>query len=146
VQSETTSFHHAVSIYSQLAFTFREISNFSIAKHRDQAPGIAVFGLSFISLFAGMLTAKNKTSSLVHIPTYVQRFPPPVYASAATPMNTLQITVCLFVAFFLGLTISMNVPLAIVVLIPAAVLFIGIAYFLVVCSTTSKSAMSAVPC
>lgn len=92
-------------------------------------PGIAVFGLSFISLFAGMLIAKDRTSSFI-----LRLFTSPLtssdfllgYTLPLLPMSILQIAVCFFVAFFLGLTISMNVLLTIVVLIPAAVLFIGI--------------------
>lgn len=92
-------------------------------------PGIAVFGLSFISLFSGMLIAKDRTSSLM-----LRLFTSPLTASnfifgytlPLLPMAILQVCVCFIVAFFLGLTISLNVLLAIIVLIPAAILFIAI--------------------
>jgi len=92
-------------------------------------PGIAVFGLSFISLFSGMLIAKDKTSSFL-----LRLFSSPLrssdyilaYAVPLLPMAVAQITACFIVAFFLGLTINLHVLLAIIVLIPAASLFIGI--------------------
>ncbi len=93
------------------------------------APGIAVFGLSFISLFSGMLIAKDRTSSFM-----LRLFTSPLtssnfifgYTLPLLPMAILQVAVCFIVAFFLGLTVSINVLLTIIVLIPAAVLFIAI--------------------
>ena len=93
-------------------------------------PGIAVFGLSFISLFSGMLIAKDRTSSFM-----LRLFASPLkssnfifgYMLPLFPMAMLQVCVCFVVAFFLGLAPSMNVLLTIIVLIPAAVLFISIA-------------------
>lgn len=92
-------------------------------------PGIAVFGLSFISLFSGMLIAKDRTSSLM-----LRLFTSPLtpsnfifgYTLPLLPMAVLQVGVCFVVAFFLGLTVSLNVLLAIIVLVPAAILFIAI--------------------
>ena len=92
-------------------------------------PGIAVFGLSFIALFSGMLIAKDRTSSFV-----LRLFTSPLtssdfilgYTLPLLPMAILQVIACFIVAFFLGLTVSINVLLAIVVLIPAAILFIAI--------------------
>lgn len=93
------------------------------------APGIAVFGLSFISLFSGLLIAKDRTSSFI-----LRLFISPLtssnfifgYTFPLLPMAILQIIVCFTVSFVLGLTVSINVLLAIIVLIPAAILFIGI--------------------
>lgn len=93
------------------------------------APGIAVFGLSFISLFSGLLIAKDRTSSFI-----LRLFISPLtssnfifgYTFPLLPMAILQIIVCFAVSFVLGLTVSINVLLAIIVLIPAAILFIGI--------------------
>ncbi|MDX9851984.1 MAG: ABC transporter permease [Anaerolineaceae bacterium] len=92
-------------------------------------PGIAVFGLSFISLFSGMLIAKDRSSSFM-----MRLFASPMqswdfifgYSSPILPMAIVQIMVTFIVAFFLGLSVTVNVLLAIVVLIPAALLFIGI--------------------
>ncbi|MEG6566343.1 ABC transporter permease [Thermoanaerobacterium saccharolyticum] len=92
-------------------------------------PGIAVFGLSFISLFSGLLIAKDRSSSLM-----LRLFTAPLtssdfifgYTLPLLPMAILQVAVCFAVAFFLGLGVSINVVLAIIVLTPAAVLFIAI--------------------
>ncbi len=92
-------------------------------------PGIAVFGLSFISLFSGMLIAKDRSSSFM-----MRLFASPMqswdfifgYSSPILPMAIVQVMVTFIVAFFLGLSVTVNVLLAIVVLIPAALLFIGI--------------------
>lgn len=93
------------------------------------SPGIAVFGLSFISLFSGMLIAKDRTSAFMF-----RLFTSPLtssdfifaYTLPLLPMALAQIALCFIVAFFLGLSININVLLAIIVLIPAAVLFIAI--------------------
>jgi ABC-2 type transport system permease protein len=92
-------------------------------------PGIAVFGLSFFSLFAGMLISKDRSSS------YLMRlFASPLTASdyifsytlPVLPMTLAQISICFLVAAMLGLAINLNVLLTMVVLIPAAILFIAI--------------------
>lgn len=93
------------------------------------SPGIAVFGLSFISLFSGMLLAKDRSSSFL-----VRLFASPMssadfilgYALPLLPMAVLQTVICFGASFILGLPVTVNVLIAILVLIPAAVLFIGI--------------------
>lgn len=93
------------------------------------APGIAVFGLSFISLFSGILIAKDRTSSFM-----LRLFTSPLtsrdfifgYTLPLLPMAVLQVVLCFIVAFLLGLHASINVLFAIIVLIPTAVLFIAI--------------------
>ena len=92
-------------------------------------PGIAVFGLSFISLFSGMLIAKDRTSSFM-----LRLFIAPLtssqfifgYTLSLLPLAIVQVAICFAVAIFLGLTASLNILLAIIVFIPAVVLFIAI--------------------
>lgn len=92
-------------------------------------PGIAVFGLSFISLFSGMLIAKDRSTSFL-----MRLFTAPLSASdfimgytlPLIPMAILQIAISFIAAFFLGLPVNVNVLLSFIVLIPTAVLFIGI--------------------
>lgn len=92
-------------------------------------PGIAVFGLSFISLYSGMLIAKDRSTSFL-----MRLFTTPLTASdfimgytlPLIPMAIIQIIISFAAAFFLGLPVNTNVLLAIIVLIPTAVLFIGI--------------------
>ena len=102
------------------------VSLFSIQK---LAPGMAVFGLSFISLFSGTLIAKDRTTSFL-----MRLFASPLsasdfilgYALPLLPMAILQSSVCFIASFFLGLPMNVNVLLALVVLIPPAILYIGI--------------------
>ena len=93
------------------------------------APGIAVFGLSFISLFSGMLIAKDRSTSFL-----MRLFASPLsssnfilgYTLPLIPMAIAQSAICFIAAFVLGMLVTVNVLLAMVVLIPAALLFIGI--------------------
>lgn len=95
----------------------------------ELTPGIAVFGLSFISLFSGMIIAKDRTSSFM-----LRLFISPMtangyilgYTLPFIPISILQIIFCFAVAIILGLEISVNIILSIIVLIPAAVLYIAI--------------------
>lgn len=92
-------------------------------------PGIAVFGLAFISLFSGMVIAKDRTSSFM-----MRLFTSPMtsadfilgYTLPLIPLAIGQTAVCYIVAFFLGLNVTINILLAIVVALPAAVVFIAI--------------------
>jgi len=101
----------------------------SLFEVESLSPGIAVFGLSFISLFSGTLIAKDRTTSFL-----MRLFASPHtasdfilgYALPLLPMAIAQSAICFIASFFLGLPINLNVLLAIVVLIPAAVLFIGL--------------------
>ncbi len=92
-------------------------------------PGIAVFGLSFISLFSGTLIAKDRSTSYL-----LRLFASPLtstdfilgYTLPLLPMALLQTVICFIAAFFLGLAFSLNLLLALVVMIPAAILYIAI--------------------
>ena len=92
-------------------------------------PGIAVFGLSFVSLFSATLISKDRTGSFL-----LRLFTSPMtssdfilgYILPIFPMALAQIAVCFGVALLLGLTVTVNILLSIVVQIPTALLFIGI--------------------
>lgn len=93
------------------------------------APGIAVFGLSFISLFSGTLIAKDRSTSFL-----ARLFSSPLRASdfilgytlPLILMAIIQSLVCFMVAAFLGLEININILVAIITLIPTMILYIGI--------------------
>lgn len=99
---------------------------FSIKK---LSPGVAVFGFSFISLFSGMIIAKDRTSAFM-----LRMFTSPMKASEfisgytlpLIPMAVVQCFICFGISILLGLKITVNILVAVVVLLPAAVLFIGI--------------------
>lgn len=93
------------------------------------APGIAVFGLSFFSLFSGTLIARDRSTSFM-----VRLMASPLtaadfiygYIIPLIPMAIGQSVICLTVAVLLGLPFSANVLLVLAVLLPIALLFIGI--------------------
>lgn len=93
------------------------------------APGIAVFGLSFISLFSGMLIAKDRSTSFL-----MRLFASPLrsgdfilgYAMPLLPISVAQSVICFVAALFLGLTLNIHILMALVVLLPTALLFIAI--------------------
>ncbi|MDD3142406.1 MAG: ABC transporter permease [Lachnospiraceae bacterium] len=93
------------------------------------SPGIAVFGLSFVSLFSGTLIAKDRSTSFL-----MRLFASPMsaadfifgYVLPLLPMALMQSIICFVAAIVLGLKCNLNIIVAIVVLIPAALLFIAI--------------------
>lgn len=101
----------------------------SLFEVNQLTPGIAVFGLSFISLFSGMLIAKDRASSFM-----LRLFTSPLkssnfilgYTIPLLPLAMAQIAVCFIVALILGLKATVSILMTIVVLIPAAVVFISI--------------------
>jgi ABC-2 type transport system permease protein len=101
----------------------------SLFEIENLTPGIAVFGLSFISLFSGMLIAKDRSTSFL-----MRLFSSPLtganfilgYTLPLLPIALMQSAICFIAAFFLGLTISVNVLMVFVVLLPTSLLFIGI--------------------
>jgi ABC-2 type transport system permease protein len=93
------------------------------------APGLVVFGLSFISLFSGTLIAKDRSTSFL-----MRLYASPLSASdfiigyvlPLLPLALLQSSICYIAAFFLGLPVDLKVLLGLAVSIPAAFLYIGI--------------------
>lgn len=93
------------------------------------APGAAVFGLSFISLFAGLVIAKDRGSSLI-----LRLLASPMkagdyilgYTLPLLPMAAAQIAVCFLVSVCLGLGLSGRILLALLVLLPAAIVYIAL--------------------
>lgn len=92
-------------------------------------PGITVFGLSFISLFAATLIAKDRETALLE-----RLYTTPLtaadfifgYALPLLPIAAAQCTVCYIAAFFLGLKFTVTVIYAVLFIIPASVVFIAL--------------------
>lgn len=93
------------------------------------APGIAIFGLSFMTLFSATLISKDRASALL------QR----LYTTPLTPLDFIlgytlpilpfalaQSAVCYLAALFLGLEPTGNLLLALLFILPISVLFIGL--------------------
>lgn len=96
-------------------------------------PGISLLSLSFISLFSGMLIARDRSTSFL-----TRLFASPLtakdyiagYMLPLLPLALIQSIACFAVASALGLRLQSGVLLALVTLIPAALLFIGIGLLL----------------
>ncbi len=93
------------------------------------APGISMFGLSFISLFSATLLAKDRSTSFLS-----RLFSSPLtardfilgYTLPLVPMCLVQSVLCYLLAFVLGLPVTWNALAALAVLLPAYLLFIGV--------------------
>lgn len=92
------------------------------------APGMAVFGLSFVMLFSGQLLGRDRSTSFL-----MRLFVSPLsssdfivgYTLPFIPIAIIQSGVCFLVAFAFGLTPTWNVLLSFVMLIPSALFYIG---------------------
>ena len=93
------------------------------------APGITVFGLSFLSLFSSMVIAKDRTTSFV-LRLFTSPLKPSEFIMGYTlpllPMALIQTAVCYACSLFLGMKFSVNLLLAVFVNIPIAVVFISL--------------------
>ena len=93
------------------------------------APGIAVFGLSFITMFSALLISKDRGSSFFQR-LYTTPMKPADFILGYTlpilPISLAQVAICYLVAIFLGLEISVNILLSLIFMIPVAVLYIAL--------------------
>lgn len=93
------------------------------------APGITVFGLSFMTLFSATLIAKDRGSSLLQR-LYTTPLTPADFILGYTlpivPFAVAQSVVCYICAIVLGLEVSVNILLSVVFVIPVSVLFISL--------------------
>ncbi len=102
------------------------VSLFEIA---HLAPGIAVFGLSFMTLFSATLISRDRTSSLLQR-LYTTPMTPidfiVGYALPMLPIALAQSSICYVVALFLGLEPSANILLGLVLIVPISLLFVAL--------------------
>ncbi len=93
------------------------------------APGITVFGLSFMTLFSATLIAKDRESSLLQ-----RLYTTPLKASdyilgymfPIIPIAIVQTMVCYLTAIALGLPVTINIVYAILMIIPIAIFNIAL--------------------
>lgn len=93
------------------------------------APGITVFGMSFITLFAATLISRDRESALLQrlYTTPLSGFDFIIgYMLPLLPIAVGQALICYLIAIPLGLTPSVNIALAIVGIIPMAVFNIAL--------------------
>ena len=106
-------------------------SNIPVSLFRIErlAPGVAVFGLSFIALFSGLLIARDRCTAFL---TRLLASPMTAFDYIAgyllplMPIAALQSAVCLLAAAIWGLTPSLNTLACVGALLPAAALYAGI--------------------
>ena len=93
------------------------------------APGVVVFGLAFMTLFSATLISKDRQSS------FVQRlYTTPMtsldfilgYTLPMIPVALAEAIAGYVIAIILGLDVNVNIILAIIFIIPVALLYIGI--------------------
>ena len=92
-------------------------------------PGITVFGLSFMTLFSATIISKDRGSSLLQrlyttpmTPTdFILGYTLPIIPIAAT-----QCLACYIAAVILGLEMTINIMWAVLLIVPAAILYIAL--------------------
>ena len=93
------------------------------------APGIAVFGLAFMTLFSATLISKDRQSSFMQR-LYTTPMKPVDfilgYALPLIPISIAEGVATYLFAIILGFELSINILLSILLLIPISLLYIGI--------------------
>ncbi len=93
------------------------------------SPGVAVFGLAFLTLFSATLIAKDRQSSFMH-----RLYTTPMssadfilgYTLPLVPIALIEGLVAYIFAIILGLEINAYILLSVVFMVPIALLYIGI--------------------
>lgn len=93
------------------------------------APGMTVFGLSFMTLFSATIIAKDRESALLQ-----RLYATPMtavnfilgYTLPILPIALLQSLCCYFLGIVLGMDVSVNILYGILLILPAALFFVGL--------------------
>ena len=92
-------------------------------------PGITTFGLAFLTLFSATLIARDKETSFLQR-LYTTPLKPSDYILGyllpIIPFAIAQCAICYLFAAILGLSITVNVLYAILMIVPVAALYIGL--------------------
>lgn len=102
------------------------VSLFEIAR---LTPGITVFGLSFMTLFAATLIAKDRESALLQ-----RLYTTPLtavdfifgYVLPILPISVAQCITCYLTAIILGLPVTITIVYTVLFIIPVSVFFIAL--------------------
>ena len=101
----------------------------SLFEIQHLAPGITVFGLSFMTLFSATLISKDRGSSLLQR-LYTTPLTPIDFIIGYTlpivPFSVAQSIICYIFAVILGLDVTVNILFAVLLIIPVSVLFISL--------------------
>lgn len=99
----------------------------SLFEIKNLSPGIAVFGLSFMTLFSATLIAKDRESAflqrLLTTPLTASEFILG-YALPIIPISVAQGVICYITALFLGLDFSVNIIYAVLLLAVISLFYI----------------------
>lgn len=101
----------------------------SLFEIEELAPGITVFGLSFMTLFSATLIARDRETALLQ-----RLYTTPLtaadfifgYALPILPIAVAQSVICYIIAFFLGLPVTLSVLYAVLFIIPVSLFFIAL--------------------
>lgn len=101
----------------------------SLFKIDSLTPGITVFGLSFMTLFASTLIARDRETALM-----TRLYTTPLkavdfilgYALPIIPIAVVQCIICYVIAVILGLEVTVTILYAVLMIIPIAVFFIAL--------------------
>lgn len=92
------------------------------------SPGIAVFGLSFLTLFSATVISKDRGSSLFQR-LYTTPMTPADFILGYTlpiiPVAIVQSLVCYIAAVFIGLEITVNILYSVIFIIPVSLMYIA---------------------
>ena len=101
----------------------------SLFEIQQLAPGITVFGLSFMTLFSATLIAKDRGGSLLQR-LYTTPLTPVDFILGYTlpilPFAVAQSAICYAAALLLGLELTVNILFAVVFMIPVSLLYIAL--------------------
>ena len=101
----------------------------SLFEIENLAPGITIFGLSFMSLFSATIISRDRSSSFLQR-LYTTPLTPLDFILGYTlpiiPFSVAQCLICYIFAIFIGLEITINILFAILFIIPISVLYIGL--------------------
>ena len=101
----------------------------SLFQIENLTPGITVFGLSFMTLFAATLIAKDRESALLQ-----RLYTTPLtaidfifgYALPILPIAVAQSVICYIAAIFLGLPVTITIVYAVLFIVPVSLFFIAL--------------------
>lgn len=101
----------------------------SLFEIESLAPGIAVFGLSFMTLFSAALIAKDRESALLQ-----RLYTTPLraadfilaYLLPIVPIAVVQSIICYIFAILLGLPVTAAIVYAVLFIVPVSLLFISL--------------------
>ena len=92
-------------------------------------PGIAVFGLSFITLFSATIISRDRSSAFL-----LRLYSTPMtaadfilgYTLPMIPISALQTVACYLAAMVIGLDFSVNIIYAVLINVPVSLFYIGL--------------------